>query len=84
MFGCLTSRRATLVCPTKISERLAADFNAKVKDERDKREHVQKSTIAGWRKDEAQLRNQNDDQSARGEKGKMRQKGQQLEEALYV
>jgi hypothetical protein len=70
-----------------LGKALVADFNAKVKDERDKREPVKISTIAGWKRDEAQLRKQNDDQAARGREGKTRQKDQQhpkMEAAWYV
>jgi hypothetical protein len=53
-----------------LGKTLAADFNATVKDERDKREPVKKRTIAGCKKGEAQLRKQDDDQAARAGKGK--------------
>jgi hypothetical protein len=65
---------------------MAADFNAEVKDKRDKREPVKKSTFAGCKKDKEQLRKQNDDQAASGGKGKMckHQQHPKMDEALYV
>jgi hypothetical protein len=49
----------------ELGEALAAEYNSKVKDDRDKRKPVKKPTIAGWKKQEAAMGQHYDEQTAK-------------------
>jgi hypothetical protein len=70
-----------------LGEALSAEFNAKVTDAGEKREDVKKSTVAGWKREETQLRKVWDNHKATPGDRMIRNKDQQnpqMEEALYV
>jgi hypothetical protein len=70
-----------------LGKALALQFNSKVTDDRDRREPVKKNTVAGWKKEEEQLRKLNDDRTAKGIEATVRDTQQQnprMEEALYI